>query len=578
MRSAFLFLLTHSLKNRVSARVRRLRNPKYLLSAFAGLAYLYFAFLHSSLLRRPQMPQTAMTLDPGMQGLVELLFAFILAGAVIFQYFFANARTPLFNGAEVQFLFPAPVSRGSLLNYRLAKAQTGIFFGSLISLLVFARGRVFPNTFFLLITVWGVYLFLFLYRIAVLRGKENGAHPGHPRRVTRRWVGAGILLTVVFLIASARWFYPSPPMLSQLTAENLLGWLKTVTASGPVFYVLLPFRLLIRPAFAANPSDFLLELAPVFVASAALYAGIRRSNACFEKSVLGQSGIEENTGPFSGSMAQWRKTGKPRRPPFHLRPDGFAPIGIYWKNLSLGRGLSMRGALLGLVALTILSALLIGAAGEQAPLIIGSICAAMAGFLALMGPILFRDDLRTDLQNIALLKTYPVPGWGIVLGEVLGPTTVLAVLQSALVLLAACILPSIEGQPWTASQRIYVGAGVAILLPCLSFIGILVQNAAVLLLPGWIPVGRDHPRGVEAMGQRLISSLATILTILIAAVPAALLFLVTGFAGYRFIGLAIVPMASFVAAAGLLVEGAIVIFWLGRLFEKFDPSNLIPDF
>jgi ABC-2 type transport system permease protein len=577
MRSAFLFLLTRSLKNRVSARVKRLRNPKYLFSALAGFAYLYFAFLHPSLMRRPRMPRTALTPDPGTQGLVELLFAGILAAAVILQFFFTNARTPLFNGAEVQFLFPAPVSRGALLNYRLAKSQTGIFFGSLISLLVFGRGRMFPNTIFPLITIWAVYSFLFLYRIAVLMGKENDAQQGHPGRDIRRWVSAWILLAVVFLIASARWFYPSPPMLSQLTAENLIGWLKIVTASGPVYYVLLPFRLFVRPAFAVHPSNFLLGLVPVLAASAALYAGIRRSNTGFETSVLGKSGIEEIAGPLPGSTAHRRKIGKPRRPPFHLEPDGFAPIGIYWKNLSLAGGLSMRRALPGLVALAILSILLARVAGEQVPLVIGSACAAMAGFLTLMGPILFRDDLRTDLQHIDLLKTYPVTGWGIVLGEVLGPATVLAILQLALVVLAAGMLPSIEDHPWTASQRIYVGVGAALLLPCLSFIGILVQNAAVLLLPGWIPIGSEHPRGVEAMGQRLISSLATILSLLIAAVPAALLFLVTGFAGYRFIGLAIVPVASFVAAVGLLVEGAIGIFWLGLLFDKFDPSDSIPN-
>jgi ABC-2 type transport system permease protein len=577
MRFAFFFLLTHSLKNRVSTRVKRLRNPKYLFSALAGLAYLYFAFLHPSLVYRSRMPRTALTPDPDMQGLAELLFACILGAAVILQFYFANARTPLFNGAEVQFLFPAPVSHGALLNYRLAKAQTGIIFGSLISLLLFGRSRMFSNAIFLLITIWGVYSFLFLYRMAVLMGKENDEQQGHASPCIRRWVGAGIVLTAVFLVASARWFYPSPPMGSQLTVENFSGWLKAITASGPVYYALFPFRLFVRPAFAVNPSNFLLGFAPVFVASAALYATIRRSKACFETSILGQSGMEEIAGPLSGSTVRGRKLGKPRRPPFHLDPDGFAPIGIYWKNLSLVVGLSMRRAFSGIAAITILSILLAGAAGEQAPLVIGSACAAMAGFLALMGPILFRDDLRTDLQNIDLLKTYPIPGWGIVLGEVLGPATVLAVLQLGLVLLAAGILPSMEDHPWTASQRIYVGIGVALLLPCLSFIGILVQNAAVLLLPGWIYLGMEYPRGVEAMGQRLISSLATILCLLIAAVPAALLFLVAGFAGYRFIGLAIVPVAAFVACVGLLAEGAFGIFHLGRLFDKFDPSDSIPN-
>jgi hypothetical protein len=100
-----------------------------------------------------------------------------------------------------------------------------------------------------------------------------------------------------------------------------------------------------------------------------------------------------------------------------------------------------------------------------------------------------------------------------------------------------------------------------------------VQNAVVLLLPGWVQLGREHQRGVEAMGQRLISSFATIVSILIAAAPAALIFLVTWVAGYWLIGRAVIPIAAFVTALGLLAEAAVGIFLLGRAFDKFDASK-----
>lgn len=573
MTSAFLFLLIRSLRNRILARFSRLRNPRYLISALAGLAYLYFAFVHPSLFHRQRMPRTGFMPDPGIQGLVELLFGGILAAAVVLQFLFVNARMQLFSGAEVQYLFPAPVSRAALLNYRLAKAQPGIIFGSLISLLIFGWGRMFPNAIFPLITIWGVYTFLFLYRTAVLLGKQ-GEEPQRPRGLRiRRWAAAWMLITAVFLLASAPWFYPAPPAGIQMTGENLFGWVKTITASGPVHYVLLPFRLFVRPAFAENVSVFLPGLVPMFIAITVLYAGIRRSRASLEASVLGQSEMAEAADAAAGIAVRQRAIRRPRRPPFNLRPDGCAPIGIFWKNFSPAGGLSMRQSLPGIAALAVLSILLTRALGEQVPLVLGAACAAMAGFLMLMGPILFRDDLRTDLQHIDLLKTYPVPGWGIILGEVLGPAAVLAILQLILVLLATGILPSVEDHPWTLPQRIYVGTAAALLLPCLSFIGVLVQNAAVLLLPGWIHLGREHQHGVEAMGQRLISSLATVLSLLIAALPAAVLFLATWFAGYWLIGLAIAPVAALVAAVGLLAEGAAGIFWLGRIFDRFDPAK-----
>jgi hypothetical protein len=269
-----------------------------------------------------------------------------------------------------------------------------------------------------------------------------------------------------------------------------------------------------------------------------------------------------------------RRVRKTRNPPFHLRSEGFSPIAIYWKNLTLTGGLSLRQSLLGLIALTILAIPVAGALGRQISMFIGSVSAGLIGFMVIMGPIVIKDDLRIDMQYAPLLKSYPIPGWGIVLGEVLGPVTSLTIRLWILVLLSVCFLPAMGTHAWKTLPKVFVGLGAAILLPCLGFIGILVQNAAVLILPGWVKPGRERSLGVEAMGQRLIAGIATVLSLLIASVPCALLFFAVWLAGNWLIGSAIIPIASLVAASGLLIEAGLGVLWLGRYFDRLDPSSL----
>ena len=42
MLSASLFIITHSARNRLRLRLRRLREPRYLIGAVAGALYFYF--------------------------------------------------------------------------------------------------------------------------------------------------------------------------------------------------------------------------------------------------------------------------------------------------------------------------------------------------------------------------------------------------------------------------------------------------------------------------------------------------------------------------------------------------------
>ena len=187
--------------------------------------------------------------------------------------------------------------------------------------------------------------------------------------------------------------------------------------------------------------------------------------------------------------------------------------------------------------------------------------------------MLLREDLRTDLTHAGLLKTYPLSGREIVLGEVLAPATRLTLMQWALIFIAASVLPNTEEVSYSAAQRFYAGAAAFLLLPCLGFIGTLVQNASALLLPGWIQLGKEHKQGIEAMGERLISSIATAVSLVIAAVPGALVFTLVLIPGYRVAGQAIIPVAALASAVVLIAEAVLGIMWLGKLFDRFDPSK-----
>ena len=358
-----------------------------------------------------------------------------------------------------------------------------------------------------------------------------------------------------------------------MSPPELLEFVQKIAQSGPVWYALMPFRFFVNPAFASALPDFVLSLIPPLLMLFLVYAWARYGSVEFQEAAVGipaATAVSLQPAPDGKKERQVRRSG---RTLFRLSPQGSAWVAIYWKNIMLAGGVNSRRTVPAIAAITLFCVLMAGASGEQMSIIFGATAMGLVGFITVLGPIVFREDLRADLKNMDLLKTYPIPGRAIVLGEALAPATVLAVIEWALVLISAALLGNIGGNSWRASDRVAVGIGAALLLPCISLIGVLVQNATALLLPGWVQVERDQQRGIEAMGQRLIASISTVLFLLIAAVPAALVFAAVFFVGYGILGMAIIPPASMLACVALLLEGAAAILWLGTLFDRFDPSK-----
>jgi len=580
MTAAFVFYLYCSLKNRIRTRVQRLRQPRYLISLVAGLLYLYLVFFRQFLSRDGMrvLRNPSARAEPDLLPLMETGFALLLLGIVLLPWIFPRRNPGIsFTEAEIQFLFPAPITRRALLHFRLVKSQLAILFGVLISFLIFGRGRSFSHPFYFLVDLWMVYSFLAFYRMGTALVQTSLAEHGATGIRRHLWVLVLVAGAVFSVFVWLRWFVPSLPPRKGLTPESIVAWISELAWSGPAFYILLPFRALVRPALAPEPVSFLLSLIPALLLVLLCYAWVLRSDVSFEEASL------ERAERMARRIEAARKGGpllfaaaRVRRPPFDLAPGGPAFLAIFWKNL-IGAGRFGFGRVLSVVLIAatgvLFSLVSVSAPNrEMLAVVVGSAAVGIASFLVVFGPVVQRDDLRVDLLYVDLIKTYPLPGWAVVLGEILTPALILTGQQCGLVLVALSVLPPVDEYLSSLYQRAMYALGAFILIPCLSLIGVLTQNAAALLVPGWVALGKAQPQGIEAMGQRMITMIASLVVLLFAVIPGAAVFGFAFLTGYWLLGPAMVPLAALPAAAGLLLEAAVIVAWLGRLFEKFDAS------
>jgi hypothetical protein len=104
----------------------------------------------------------------------------------------------------------------------------------------------------------------------------------------------------------------------------------------------------------------------------------------------------------------------------------------------------------------------------------------------------------------------------------------------------------------------------------------LLPNAAALIFPAWVQLGKDTPRGFETMGQQLILIFGQILVLALALLPAAavgaMVWLAVWWLFGKVLALAVV-LSALAGAAVLAAEAAAGVHLLGKAFEKFDWSE-----
>ena len=264
---------------------------------------------------------------------------------------------------------------------------------------------------------------------------------------------------------------------------------------------------------------------------------------------------------------------KKLRDPFRLRDTGRPEIAFLWKNLlAMGRLFSPRSALVAAAVIAAACLWLAGAelGGGQAFVAIAA--TVLFAIVMLLGPQFARHDLRSDLKNADILKTYPLHGFQIVFGEMLAPLAVLTVI-AWLALLAMSLSAAALEIP--ALVRIAAPLAVAVCTPLFCALQLVIQNAIALIFPAWVQsVSNPGEHGLDVMGQRLVFLAGQILLLALGVLPAligaaAAFFVVNWLVGPIVAGL----LAWLVVLTVLGVEIWASVRWLGVRFAHFDLSS-----
>jgi hypothetical protein len=583
---ALLYLRLNSLRNMARSRLQRLRQPRYLLGGVIGIAYLYFFVLRrfgtGNGASRAALPDT-FTADN--VALVMLIAALALLCVFAMCWLLPRNRAALaFSEAEVAFLFPAPVTRRTLVHYQLLSSLLRTLLSALILSLIVARNGALPGTGWMRFLGWWLLMnTLSLHftgsAFALTRLQDRGV--GSLRR---------ILLVLALLVAAALvviwWWQSHPPAAPAADLDafaSLAAVFTSYAATGPLHWLLLPTRWLLAPLFAGSVPAFLQALGPALLVYAAHYLWVLRGATSFEDATIARAEKRASrvAAIRAGNFRLSSATPKSRAAPFKLAATPRVELAFLWKNL-LGTAayLRLRTAL---VAATLIL-LLYSWPGDQPGLlaarqVLGAIALALGAYALILGPQLARQDLRGDLLNMDLLKTYPLHGWQVVLGELLTPLAVLSMICWLCLLIAGLAFNTPQASWASTELRAITIIGAALAAPLLAAIQLVVVNAATLLFPAWQQLTQTRASGgIDVMGQRILfmvgQQLVMILSLLPAAIVAGLVLLVARlFAGDALAA----AIAGASALAVLAVEAWVGIGMLGERFDHFDLSaELVP--
>jgi putative ABC exporter len=561
----FGYLTWRSAHNRIARQIRQLRSPRYLAALLLGLAYLWFVVMG----QRPATSAAA-TADP---KILELIGAFALFGAVAWGWIFGVERRVLaFSPAEITFLFSGPVSRQGLIQYKLLRNQLLILFNALLWTLILSRERFGVSAWLRVISIWVMLTTLSFHRLGASFVRTSLAEHG---RLGARHRAVSLALLGAFLIALVWGIADALPELAAARGVAGSGFLSAVAAAfdHPLPRLLTyPFRIMVRPLTAHSVADWLAALWPALLLMLLHYVWVVRSDTAFEEAAAEVS-LRRATALTSGSVRASTTGSQPRRTLVRLSATGWPAGAILWKNLvaatrtrrihNVAVSVALAG---GIVAL--LSFDPEGTFAEAA----GWLALFWAGVMVITGPQYVRNDLRSDLLKLDLLRSYPLRGWSVVLAEAAASTLMLTLLQIALLGLSyLAFLGNRTLEPGLEERTILLLLSL-IFLPPINLLGMLIQNGAALLYPAWVRVGAGRPGGVETLGQNLLMVLAfavlLALTLLLPATLAAGSYLLLRPALDEW---ALIP-AGVLALLAMGFEATWMVEWLGGLFERTDPA------
>lgn len=562
---AFLFVTVRSFRNRIVSRLKRLRNVRYLISFLAAMVYLWFtAFRHLFSERSPLMgggiPASGLVVD---LAAVVVLALMILAWALPEQS--AGLR---FSEAEIQFLFPAPITRRQLLLYKILRGQPQVFISATVMSLLMFRSAKFVG-------LWACFIVLSIYFtfVALARARLKLFGIGFLIRLP-------VIAAVVVGLSSLLWRTVDLQVFRTMAAKARPGRLPDLPGlfHDPVAdAILFVPRLFSRAVLPLSVPQLLASCGALLVLAVVFLELATRMNIAFEEASIHAS---QKSAARRARMNEQR-IGKtvtfPRiPPPFRIPPRARPEVAIYWKNLTAGLRISSPWLLI----MAACALYFLGQSYYSPEPAVRTTIAGLALMLAALFPFLgssvFTQDMRLDLPRMELLKSYPISGERLVAAEIAGPLTFVAVVEILMLTVAAVILNAAElsaGMRFLATPQFVVVALLLATPVCAA--QLLIRNAVPILLPGWAMRAPDEQRGFIVMGQRLLMAAGNLLVLLFVLLPAACI-VVPGLLAAKFWfrdSMPVVALTTVLAAALLFFEVWLGIRFLGRQFEKIDVTN-----
>jgi hypothetical protein len=565
--AALTYLTARSAANRVSGQVARLRSPRYLLALLLGVGWLVFIVLQQ---RRAPTAVTADWIVPGgtLVALGLVIWAWISGG---------DGRALTFSPAEVTFLFPAPLTRRTLVHYKLLRTQPLVLLNVGIWTLLAGGGYGQVPPLLRALAIWTLITTLSLHRLGAALVRTSLAEHGRFGLQRRVLSIAALVAAAVTLLWGAR--EALPPVLAALGGdEPVLRDAVLHALDHPLLAVVLwPFEAIVRPLGVGGLAEWRAAMVPAGGLLLLHYVWVIRSDTAFEEAAAQASLARARRDAARTGDAHAPESRRAPSPPlFPLAPTGWPATALLWKNLAAV--LRRRRALNVAVGLFVGGSILAAESSDPTSTLAqmaGALALTWLGFALVLGPQWIRNDLRGDLAHVELLRSYPLPGWAIVASETAASALTLTLLELALALMAylAYFNDPTARFFFGPRGRRHLFNQMVVLLPPINFMAMLIHNGAAVLFPGWIRVG-VAAKGVEALGQRLLATTVflMLLGVLLAAPAAA--FIVT----YKTLAPALHRGAfgpSLAAALPILVlEAVLLVRRLGRAFEQMDPSDI----
>ena len=412
MTGALAYLIRTTTRNRLLSQLRRVRNPRYSIAFAVGALYFWWFLFRPTAARSGG---TSALLGATSASLSPVLIALVLSGV----WLFGGERTALaFAPEEVSMLLTAPLTRRALLTYKLVRSQLAILVSSVIWVFILRRGNASLPGVLSALGFWVLFMTLASHRLgaALVRAsaREHGASGAR-----RHWVSIAVFGAVAAVLL-AQLIRARTSLASAGDAAETLGELAAAFSTTPARVVLYPFHLMLAPTFATSSVEWARAMLPALGLLAAHVWWVLQSDTAFEEAAAEASAVRakqlERLRARRGAVPAVTASRSART--LALSPTGRPAVAIVWKNiLCLFRTAQLR-QLLGPVVIAFLVSFVFAGRARDPAQNVALVAALLALVLLLFGGRSIRNDLRSDMLHLPLLKSLPLRGVDIVTAEI----------------------------------------------------------------------------------------------------------------------------------------------------------------